>query len=166
MKNIVLTRVDDRLLHGQVVISWVPYLHADEIVVVDNDYAEDEFLTDILKEAAPENVVLKVMTLSDAASYLKSEDDGQRTLVLSRCVPFVYNLFRLGVDVGVLNIGSLGLKAKGNRRLSYVNLSENDFEMLSEMEVKGVNVELRLLPTNEPAMLDSVKPDYAGELCE
>ena len=164
MKNIVLTRVDDRLLHGQVVISWVPYLHVEEIVVVDDDYAEDEFLRDILKEAAPEYVALKVATLSEAARYLKSEDDGHRTLVLSRRVSPVYSLCCLGVNIGVLNIGSVVMGALRSRHSGCVGLCDHDIKLLSEMEAKGVDVELRMRPTDKPVKLCSIESDYAEEI--
>ena len=49
MKKIALIRVDDRLMHGQVVVSWIPYLKVDEVLIIDDEYATDEFMTLLIK---------------------------------------------------------------------------------------------------------------------
>jgi len=53
MSNIALTRIDDRLIHGQVMTSWVKYTKANKIVIVDDGVANDPFMGDILKMAVP-----------------------------------------------------------------------------------------------------------------
>ena len=53
MLNIVLTRIDDRLIHGQVVTAWAKITKANRIIVVDDEVAMDEFMVKILKMAAP-----------------------------------------------------------------------------------------------------------------
>jgi hypothetical protein len=44
----VFVRIDDRLLHGQVVVSWIPYLKANLVVVADDEYAKDEFMRSLI----------------------------------------------------------------------------------------------------------------------
>lgn len=49
MKNIVFTRIDDRLIHGQVMTAWIQYTQATEVVIVDNQVAKDSFSIMIMK---------------------------------------------------------------------------------------------------------------------
>ncbi len=84
MKNIVWARIDDRLIHGQVMTSWVQYTKGNEIEIVDNEVAEDDFLKMVTTSTAPENVLVRVDNQNDAANYLKGVDDGQRLIVLAK----------------------------------------------------------------------------------
>lgn len=52
----VFVRIDDRLLHGQVVVSWIPYLKANLVVVADDEYAKDEFMRSLIESSGPEGL--------------------------------------------------------------------------------------------------------------
>ena len=54
----IFVRIDDRLLHGQVVVSWIPYLRAKEVVIADDEYANDEFMSELIKSSGPEGVIV------------------------------------------------------------------------------------------------------------
>ena len=66
MSNVVMTRVDARLIHGQVAVRWTKVLQAKKIVVVDNKSAADDFLTELLLLAAPQGVTVQVMNEAKA----------------------------------------------------------------------------------------------------
>ena len=70
MKEIVLTRIDDRLIHGQVMTSWLNYTGANKIMVIDNGTANDTFMKTVLKNAVPSNVGLGLFTVEKAAARL------------------------------------------------------------------------------------------------
>ena len=71
MENVLLARVDDRLIHGQVMTAWMKRLPAKEIMVIDNKVAKDEFMISVLEMAAPAGVKVKVFSEKDAAKILK-----------------------------------------------------------------------------------------------
>ena len=79
MRNIVMARVDERLIHGQVMTSWLKVTDANTVLVVDGPSASNAFLRRILFAAAPKNIELQVMGEEDAAAYLpaarKSDDE-------------------------------------------------------------------------------------------
>ena len=79
---IILYRVDDRLVHGQVVEGWVPLLHAEELAVVSDEIAGDEMLRTIMRFATPEGVDLKVMTVAEAVAYLPGAEKSDRKVLL------------------------------------------------------------------------------------
>ena len=73
MSNVVMTRVDARLIHGQVAVRWTKVLQAKKIVVVDNKSAADDFLTELLLLAAPQGVTVQVMNEAKALEEWKKE---------------------------------------------------------------------------------------------
>lgn len=149
MKNIVLTRVDDRLLHGQVVVSWIPFAKADEVLIVDNEYAEDEFMSELLKNAAPENIKVKVLNVKRAADYLKTDDDGSRILILSRYIENVNELIRLNTAINYVNVGGLGSNKDRERYLNSIHISKDELNILKEIAKKNIVVEIKMLPKDK-----------------
>lgn len=69
--NITVFRIDDRLIHGQIITAWLAYADAKQIVVADDKAAKDSFQQTLLKMATPDNVQLKIMTLSEAKEAKK-----------------------------------------------------------------------------------------------
>ena len=70
MENIVMCRVDFRLIHGQVITKWLRYYPAKKIVIVDNLLSEDDFMAEIYKMAVPQGLILEIMNEQEAESYL------------------------------------------------------------------------------------------------
>ena len=154
MKNIVLTRVDDRLLHGQVVVSWIPFAKADEVLIVDNEYAEDEFMSALLKNAAPENIKVKVLNVKRAADYLKTDDDGSRILILSRYIENVNELIKLNTAINYVNVGGLGSSKDRERYLNSIHLSKDELNILKEIAKKNIVVEIKMLPKDKAVTVE------------
>ena len=75
MSNIVLARIDDRLIHGQVMTAWVQYTGGNEIVIADDKVANDPFLSAVITGAVPKHLKAEAMTLEKAADYLKKEKE-------------------------------------------------------------------------------------------
>ena len=66
-------RIDDRLIHGQVITAWIAYADAKSIVVADDKAAKDEFTQSLLKMATPDSIQLKILSVEDAITYLKGD---------------------------------------------------------------------------------------------
>lgn len=155
MKKIVLTRVDDRLLHGQVVVSWIPYLKANEVIVVDDELANDEFMSLLIKNAEPENFKVNIFTVEEAANYIKGEDNGSNILILIKNIEHIMKLLELDIELKQINIGNLGSNFKRKKYSNSVFLSDEELNMLNEI-TKTVDVEIRMLPKDKEIKLDKV----------
>jgi PTS system mannose-specific IIB component len=149
MKNVVFTRIDDRLLHGQVIVSWVPFLKVNEIVIVDDEYARDEFMASLIKDAAPENLIVNVLSTRDAEKFLNSADSGNRVLVISRYVEYIESLVDLGVTIENLNIGGLGFKEGRKKYINAIYMSEKELSILDKISKKGIKVQVQMLPKDK-----------------
>lgn len=154
MKNIVLTRIDDRLLHGQVVVSWIPYLKINEIIIVDDEYANDAFMATIIKDAAPGNIAVHVLTVKASADYLKNDDDGSRILILSRYIESIAKLIELNIVVDKLNIGGLGNIPGRKRILNSIHLSDDELNILRDLKKKNIEVEIKMLPNDKASFVE------------
>ena len=60
MKNIILARVDDRLIHGQITIGWLNKINVDTIVIVDEELSKNNFLSNMTKKAAPDKYKVEI----------------------------------------------------------------------------------------------------------
>lgn len=156
MSNIVLTRIDDRLIHGQVMTSWLNFTSATKIMVVDDKSAEDPFLKTVLKNAVPKNVGLGVFTAEKAASrILKGFPPQDRIIVLVKYPATICKMMELGVKFEKVNIGGMG--AAKNREKFYKNISasEEEKEMIKQMIDAGCKVEIQIIA--EDAAVDVSK---------
>lgn len=154
MKNIVLTRIDDRLLHGQVVVSWIPFLKIDEIVIADDEYAADEFMASLIAESAPENISVKVMTVENSAEYLKTDHGNDRVLILSKNVENIDKLIEMRVPIKKVNLGGLGFAEGRKKYINAVHMSETELEILKHIAASGTVVEIQMLPNDKAVSID------------
>ena len=85
MRQIILARIDDRLIHGQIVTSWCKYTNANTILIVDDKLNEDNFTQRLLRAAAPPDIKVEIMDMSAAAMWLAEDDSrGQRIILLTK----------------------------------------------------------------------------------
>ena len=82
MKHIVWTRIDDRLIHGQVMTQWIQYTEANEVLIIDDGVAKDSFLQMVMKSSVPGKISLKVLSVKDAIGYL-NEDGKHEKIIMS-----------------------------------------------------------------------------------
>ena len=69
MQNLVLTRIDDRLIHGQVMTAWIKNRKANQVVIIDDDVANDEYMIDVLEMAIPEEIAIGIFTKEDGVLF-------------------------------------------------------------------------------------------------
>ncbi|MFN2483559.1 MAG: PTS sugar transporter subunit IIB [Candidatus Limnocylindria bacterium] len=151
---LALVRVDDRLIHGQVVAVWLRELDARRIVVVDDAVAHDQLLREVIELAAPKDVEVEVLDVVSAAPRLSMLDaQPERSLVLVRSPLTALRLTHAGVQLPVVNVGGVGA-APGRRRVHRtISLSDDEIDALRELERSGTRVELQIVPSDRPLAL-------------
>lgn len=146
MLNIVLTRIDDRLIHGQVITAWSKITAATRIVVVDDGVAKDPFMAKVLKIAAPSTVKVEVYSIKEATEVLKGEDTGEKVIVLVKYPVTVLELVKLEVGIKELNVGGMG--ASKGRKSFYKNISvsQEEKDIFKELIDKGLDISIQIVP--------------------
>jgi len=152
-----LVRIDDRLIHGQVVAVWLRALGAERIVIVDDATARDEFLREVLTLAAPPGVPVEVLDLaSGAARCIELAASPEPVIVLARSPRTVLALRRAGVPIEVVYLGGMGA-GPGRRRLHRtISASADELAELRELEQLGTRVEIRIAADDRPISLRSL----------
>ena len=144
--HIVLARIDDRLIHGQVVIGWIPQLKVDVVIVASDAAAADETQTALMRMAMPEGVEFLVLPVAEAALRLRDEADRRRVLALASGPQDALRLLEHGVRVGSLNVGGLHYTAGRVQLGKAIFLSPEDKDALRAISRRGVALEGRALP--------------------
>lgn len=150
MLNIVLTRIDDRLIHGQVVTAWAKVTKGNRIIVVDDNVANDDFMSKIIKMAAPASFKIGIHTIEQAAKILKDENTNERVIVLVKTPVTVKALMEKGVEIKELDLGGMGA-TKGRKQLyRNISISDDEKECFKQLINDGVNVVVQIVPDDSP----------------
>ena len=145
--SVALLRVDDRLIHGQVVEGWVPFLKVDLVIVVSDSAASDEIQTALMKMALPSSVGLLVLPVAEAAAALNSPQISTRkALVLVPGPSEALALVEAGLVVKRINVGGLHYTVGKVQLGRALFLDEKDRLALRALAAKGVRLEGRALP--------------------
>jgi len=148
--SVALARVDNRLVHGQVLEAWLPKLNADTIVVVDDGVAGDPLRQSIMEIAVPSRVKCRferVDSLKEALEELNS--DHRVALVLFSSIKDARDALRMGVPLEKINVGNVHYQ-KGKERITpCISLSEDELHSLMEIQRRS-RVELQTLPDESP----------------
>jgi PTS system mannose-specific IIB component len=144
--DLVLLRIDDRLVHGQVVIGWIPHLRAQAVVVASDAAAADATQTMLMEMAMPDGVALHVLPVDEAARRLQNEADARRALALAPGPREALRLLELGVNCAGVNVGGLHYTAGRVQLGKAIFLDDQDREALRAIARRGVSLEGRALP--------------------
>ena len=146
-----LVRIDDRLIHGQVVAGWLRALGAQRIVIVDDATARDEFLREVLTLAAPQGVPVEVCDVAGGTVRLTQlAGTPEPVMVLARSPRTVLALRQAGVPIEVVDLGGLGA-GPGRRRLhKTISISPAELQALRELELLGTRVEIQIVADDRP----------------
>lgn len=144
--NVSVFRIDDRLIHGQVITAWIAYAEAKTIVVADDKAAKDEFQQSLLKMATPDSINLKILSVEDAVSYIRSEEDDGKVLLLMRGPEQALQFVKAGLTEHVINIGNMNMKKGKSKVLGNFWVFPEDAESIKEIYELGVKMEVRAVP--------------------
>lgn len=154
MRNIVFTRIDDRLIHGQVMTAWVHETKANEIVIIDDELNNDEFLKMIMTSSAPTGIKVLIMSEKESINYLTEESDGNQLIVLAKYPSVIKNIMDGGVKIEKLNVGGMG--ARKNRSQLYRNISASNEERdcFKQIILQGTPVYVQVIPEEKSTNIE------------
>ena len=154
---IKLTRIDDRLLHGQVAFTWTPALGVDCILVANDKVAGDEFQKMALGLAKPPGAKLLIKPITGAISFLNDpKNTHQKILVIINSIHDAHALCKEVSEIRSVNFGGIRNK-EGARSISKsVSVTDAEVSLIREMLDKGLELEVRQVPTESRQMLKNL----------
>ncbi|MBP1042294.1 PTS sugar transporter subunit IIB [Vagococcus sp. BWB3-3] len=146
MKNVVLARIDDRLIHGQVMTSWLNVTGATRIIIVDDETAQDAFLKMIVTSVAPANVKTEVYTIEEAVTVFKGlAERSEKVIVLVKYPSVLVNLAEKGIVFAEINIGGMGAKEGRQKFYKNISASPEELQALSVLIAKGSDIFIQII---------------------
>ena len=146
--NSIFFRVDDRLIHGQVIEGWVKFLNATKIVVIDDKVTNDALQKLAMEIAVPSNIKVLITTVADSIGEIDScLKKNEKTLALFSNLGDVVRAVILGLKIDSLNLGGLRF-AKGKRLISEtIFLDQEDAEILKKLLNLGIKINIQSTPS-------------------
>jgi fructoselysine and glucoselysine-specific PTS system IIB component len=154
---IKLTRIDDRLVHGQVAFTWTPALGVDCLVVANDKVAKDEFMKMTLGLAKPAGTKLLIKSLKEAAAFLNDEQNkGLKVLLIINSVKDAAIMAAEVPEIKSINIGGIRLKDGAKLISKAVGVNDEDITLMHDLLNKGIELEIRQVPTDNKQMVKSL----------
>ncbi|HHY42046.1 MAG TPA: PTS sugar transporter subunit IIB [Thermoanaerobacterales bacterium] len=161
MGEIVLARVDDRLIHGQVMTKWSRGLGCNAIFVIDDVISKDPLMKNVYSMSAlTSGLTIKVLSVDEAMQNWRETKFGKyKVILLFKNIETVKRVVSEGLNIQKLNIGGISKKENSKFVIPSVALTRSDAEILEELNEKyGVEVTFQMLPdTKKVSLADALK---------
>ena len=157
MKNMVLIRIDDRLIHGQVVTQWIKDTNGNRILIIDDELVNNRMMQRILKAAAPPGIKVEVMTVDDAVTELKKDAaQGENIVILVKYPEVLERMLDAGISMKKIVLGGMGLTADRKKFNKNVAASEEEVACMKRIVSKGVTMEFQLVPAERAVNVEKL----------
>ncbi|WP_264738931.1 PTS N-acetylgalactosamine transporter subunit IIB [Cytobacillus firmus] len=150
MPNILLTRIDNRLVHGQVGVTWVNHLGANLIIVANDEVAEDEVQQDLMEMVVPEAIGVRFFSIQTTADIIYDASEDQYIFLVAKTPQDVLRLVEGGVPIDKVNIGNMHYSEGKTQIYSTVSVDDADKDAFRKLKEHGVKLEVRRVPDERP----------------
>ena len=153
----VLHRIDDRLIHGQVLIAWGARYNPARMWVVDDAVAASGWEAELFRDSAP-GIDVRVLTVAEAAAaYAGEATAGGTAFLIVRDLPTAQRLCEAGASIGRFNVGLH--YAPGKSKVNeFVYLDDADRRAAHALLALGVALEVQDVPATRPQPLAALEP--------
>lgn len=147
---IEVVRIDDRLIHGQIVQGWLKVVEVNKILLISNEVAEDKMQQILLSMAMPSNVKLVIRNIKDA-SYELSNDvyDKDKLMILFSNPQDIVKVLENGVKFKSVNVGGMHFSHGKIQILKNLSVDKQDVISFLKLIENNIELESRILPSDE-----------------
>jgi PTS system mannose-specific IIB component/fructoselysine and glucoselysine-specific PTS system IIB component len=160
--TLALHRIDDRLIHGQVVVGWGQPLDVRFIVLVDDQVAASEWEQELYRMGVPPDMEVYFLSVANAIAELpRFRADAREGILLTGDIDTMRRLVEAG-GITSVNVGGIHHRTGRTQRLRYVFLNNDEEAALREIATLGVSVSAQDVPGARPIPLDDILAGVAG----
>jgi mannose/fructose/N-acetylgalactosamine-specific phosphotransferase system component IIB len=153
---IELLRIDDRLIHAQVVIGWGTALQPDRIVIADDRVAASELEKSLYMAAPPPEIRVSILSVEETMRQIEGGVfDREKIFLLVSHPDSILKLMDLGLEIDEVNVGGLHYAEGKEKVLENIYLDSGERNALRELVKRGVTLEARSLPDSDAVILNS-----------
>ncbi len=147
--SIVLTRIDNRLIHGQVLETWLPHVHANCLVVANDEISASPLKRMMMEASVPSRIRVEIGTVAEITRmFINGELDDQRVLLLFATTSDSLDALRGGLRYERLNLGNLHAGSGKTQFSCTVYLDPEDVANLEKIDAAGVDISARCIPAD------------------
>lgn len=147
--NILLTRIDNRLVHGQVGMTWTNTLGANLVIVANDEVSEDEVQQNLMEMVLPESAESRFFTLDKVIRIIHKAAPRQKILLVVRTAQDALKLVEGGVPIKKINVGNLHFSEGKKQISSTVSVDEDDIKTFKELDRLGIELEVKGVPSDK-----------------
>lgn len=149
--GIELVRIDDRLIHGQVVMAWSKAVAVKRMVVIDDKVAVDAIRKMLLETVAPPGIKVSVLTAEQGIEALQNKKFGNEKLLLLVTNPMtILTLIEGEIPISTVNIGGMSFSQGKTQLTKAVSVDEQDRTAFKKLHEYGVELNIQILPNDTP----------------
>ncbi|MFQ5824637.1 MAG: PTS system mannose/fructose/N-acetylgalactosamine-transporter subunit IIB [bacterium] len=143
---IELIRIDDRLIHGQVVIGWCPYIQPDHLVLCNDEVANNEWEREIYKEAASDYQI-SICSVDETVKLLQSKElKNKKIFIIVDSPGVVVQLLNLGIKIDKVNVGGMHYQAGKRKIAPFIYVDDEDITNFRFLKIHDIELEGRDVP--------------------
>lgn len=147
MPNIVLNRIDERLVHGQVGVQWVGFANANIIVVANDEVANDEIQQNLMEMVLVDGIAIRFWAIQKTIDTIHKASDRQKILLVCRSPKDFRLLVEGGVPIEKINVGNMHY-CEGKKQISKtVSVDQDDIKEFQRLKELGVACYVQGVPT-------------------
>lgn len=144
--EVKFARIDERLVHGQVITAWAKKFSINKILVIDDEIARDPFMSQVITLSAQAGMDITILEVSKAVEYLRNAPAKGNLMLLFKNPKPVLELSESGYVLPEVNLGNLGSSPNRKRISKNVSLSEAEAETVKAIVALGTYVYLQMVP--------------------
>jgi len=151
---VVLARIDDRLIHGQVTVGWSRQLNPDRLLLANNAIAADPWQSRVYASSVPPEISVSVLSIAETVAFLADPDQvEQRVLLLTGSPGEMAELVRIGMAVDRINVGGMHFGAGKLEMLPFVYVDQQDLLALGRLLTMGTTLSAQQVPGGREYLL-------------
>ena len=144
---LTLFRIDDRLIHAQVVVGWGRKLRPDRIILADDRVAAEDWERELYSSAAEPDFKATVLTLAEAVEQVGGGVfDSEKVFLLVRGPSEALQMLDMGMEATEINVGGLHFREGREKITDNVWVDEDERRLLRDIAKRGITLEARALP--------------------
>jgi mannose/fructose/N-acetylgalactosamine-specific phosphotransferase system component IIB len=145
----VIIRIDDRLIHGQILVGWCAHYPIKKIVVCDNQIAKNEWERELILMSVPSGIKVDIFTIKETHEFLeKNHNEKGTVMLLVSSAQQIQELIETGISVKKINVGGIHYREGRIQYLLYLFLDTEEVKIFRNLIEKGYQFTCQDLPTN------------------
>ncbi|MBI0113550.1 MULTISPECIES: PTS system mannose/fructose/N-acetylgalactosamine-transporter subunit IIB [Gilliamella] len=151
-----VARIDDRLIHGQVITTWVKNYDIEQVLVINDKVAEDKVQQSVLTMSAPPGLKVLVFGVQQFIEILKKTPIKKRTMLLFTNSIDVNALVEGGLSLEKVNVGGMRMQDGRHQLSRAVSVTPEEEQAFKNLIAKNIPVEVQMVPKDPIVDLKSL----------